>query len=126
MGIFNFRRSWQIKAITTKTGFLLIPPSNNGVAGERNVSIRMTVPRYLQDEGILECEDMFKIFVTNRATHFRMSLLSMEDLRAMECDHLRGAGVLADFLLEFTGGLRGNGQGKWMCRNFRILTKVQE
>jgi hypothetical protein len=125
VGIFDFRPSWEVKLLTSESGFRIIPAKRNGVDGEWRITLKMAVPPKLQEKGISECEDIIKIFITSRATHFRASLPSLFEIIQGQNDPHRSGDNLSSFLSELTGGFRGQSGGKWATRSFLIRTSME-
>jgi hypothetical protein len=122
MGIFNFRPSWEVKALTAKNGFVVIPPRNDEGDFELPINMCMSVPDWLEDEGKNSCQDIFKFFITSKATHFRMSLPMIFATAQGSEEPIRGEDCLSSFLLELTQDLRGEEQGQWAAQSFFVHT----
>jgi hypothetical protein len=125
VGIFDFRPSWEVKPLISDSGFRIIPPKKNNVDGAWRISLKMAVPTELQEKGESECEDIIKIFITSRATHFRASLSSLFELTSRKHDTIRSGDNLSNFLSKLTGDIRGQSGDKWATRSFRIRTSIQ-
>ena len=119
VAIFNFRPSWEVKALTQNRGFKIIQPGK-----ELRVSIRMQVPQFVRDMGVASCEDLFKFFVATRATHFQPSLPDIFQVIHNE-DNQRGRGEdLSTFLGELKGAFRADSDDKWVTRSFVLHTSI--
>lgn len=124
VGIFNFRPSWEVKPLISASGFRIVRARERGVDGEWRFSLKMAVPKELQENGIKECEDIIKIFITSRATHFRVSLPSLFKTTPGQTDTFRSSDNLLAFLSELTGDLRGQSEGEWATSSFIIRTSM--
>ncbi|KAF2844810.1 hypothetical protein T440DRAFT_547062 [Plenodomus tracheiphilus IPT5] len=122
VGIFNFRPSWEVKALTASTGFIVLPPRKDNVDGSRQLSITMTVPEEMRKMGRHECEDVVKVFVTSKATYFRMSLPTISITASDLKDECRDGDRLFDFLSGLTDSFRNESESAWATRNFLLQT----
>lgn len=125
VGIFNFRPSWEVKPLISASGFKIVPARKDGVDGKWQISLKMVVPTELQENGVRECDDIIKIFITSKATHFRFSLPSLCGFTPGNHDTVHRGDNLSAFLSELTGGLRGQSWDKWTTRSFRIRTSIE-
>lgn len=124
VGIFNLRPSWEVAPLTPASGFFTIPPRAAEVDGERPISIQMKVPEFLQNEGKTHCEDIFRIFVTSKATHFRMALPDIFHTASGRHNSFRGENNLTLFLSGLTDSFRSQSESKWATQNFFIQTSM--
>jgi hypothetical protein len=122
VGIFNFRPSWEVKALTPHNGFIILPPRQNTVDGARTLRITMTVPEELRQMGRYECEEVVKVFVTSKATHFRMSLPLISATASGLKDGRRDGDRLSEFLADLTDSFRSESEGAWASRSFMLQT----
>ena len=130
LALFDLRPSWEICSLLHKEGngdFKVIAPK----VPERKSVIKwnMSVPKSHQHHGF--CEDVIKIFVTNRPTsftHFKLRKLSasLEDLD----ETTRGSHtLLSEFMAEITPQYRDTGdttRENWFSQNFLIRTSVKK
>jgi hypothetical protein len=102
MRIISFRPCWEVKALTAMNGFAVIPPGNDEGDFELPIKLCMSVPDWLNDAGKNSCQDIFKFFITSKATHFRMSLPTIFAMAQGSEEPVRGKDCLLSFLLEST------------------------
>jgi hypothetical protein len=80
----------------------VIPPRNDEGDFELPIKLCMSVPDWLNDAGKNSCQDIFKFFITSKATHFRMSLPTIFAMAQGSEEPVRGKDCLLSFLLEST------------------------
>ncbi|KAL6825568.1 caspase domain-containing protein [Trichoderma sp. SZMC 28015] len=124
--LFNFTPSWKIENLLSESGhngFWVLEPKSKEV-----LPLVMEVPEFLQSNGTRCCEDIIKVFITNRATSFPSMVLpelSLYGPQKRGQPHETGDELLA-LITGLTGSVRGNDAGheKWATRNFIIRTKM--
>lgn len=125
VGMFNFRQNWELKPLTPESGFVVIPARKNGVDGKLPLGIKMQIPDYALEAGRKECEDVFKIFVTTKATHLRLKLPSIFDLAySRQAGSIRGVQDPGKIFSSLGMGNRGERQDEWITRNFIVRTSL--
>lgn len=130
LAVFNCTPSWEIKNLVSSSGagdFLLLQPKEEGDKGKQEIHLKMEIPELLRDRGLIECEDIIKIFITSKPTSFQLEILPEMPLQADNLQgSVRGAGDrLSKFLSELTTGRRGDDgatQEEWATRSFIIHT----
>jgi hypothetical protein len=126
VAVFNFRPSWEVMNITSEAGggdFEKIP--SQGMDGE-DVTIIMTIPPYLREQGILKCDDHFKVFVTNKPISYHIALPSISETACGKRGVLRGGDDPQELLEELCNGLRGEGAIGWATQSFLVRTSVKK
>jgi hypothetical protein len=129
MAVFNFRPSWEMTSLTSGSGegdFCVVPSKYNGIAGEYTMGIRMKVPEFLHKDGVRECEDHFKVFVTSRPISFHMTLPDIFRTARGEQGVLRGSGDLSGLLEELDNGFRGQDDNRWATQSFLVRTSIRQ
>ncbi|KAK4072053.1 hypothetical protein Trihar35433_4117 [Trichoderma harzianum] len=124
--LFDFTPSWEIENILSESGhngFLVLEPESKEI-----LPLVMKVPKFLQNNGAGCCEDIIKVFITNRATSFPLMVLPelpLYDPHKSGQPQMAG-GELLDPAAGPTGFVRGNyaGHEGWATRNFVISTKM--
>ncbi|KAL6798175.1 caspase domain-containing protein [Trichoderma sp. SZMC 28012] len=124
--LFDFTPSWKIDNLLSESGhnnFWVLEPKSKEV-----LPLVMEVPEFLQSDGRGCCEDIIKVFITNRATSFPSMILPDLPLYG---PHKRGqphkaADELSTLITGLAGSVRGidAGHEKWATRNFIIRTKM--
>jgi hypothetical protein len=69
--VYDMGPCWQIKNILKGT-YEVIPPQDStlGFTGKFKKKIKMMVPSEMREEGLRQCEDIIKVFVTSQPTSF--------------------------------------------------------
>ncbi|KAI1086078.1 caspase domain-containing protein [Rostrohypoxylon terebratum] len=108
LAVFNFTPSWKIVNLVSGSGggdFMVVQPRDEEKNGKETIQLQMEVPMPLQDRGEMHCEDIVKVFITNKPTSFPSMVLPEIPLRCKEvCGRVRGGGgdQLSKFLSELT------------------------
>lgn len=135
MALFNLGPSWQVNDLVSGSGggdSIVVPPRNDKTkhTGKREMSLQMTISESLRNQGQYECEDIFKVFITNKPgsfTTFQLPKLhtSAEDFQ----EPLRGSHKqLSNFLSRLIGSRRGEGDDtsdNWTTRSFVVHTVAE-
>ena len=131
LALFDLGPSWEICSLLQKEGkgdFKVISPKGLERKGEAVIKWNMSVPKSHQPDGF--CEDVMKIFVTNRSTsftHFKLPKLSasLEDID----ETTRGSHtLLSEFMAEITSQFRDTDDTtmeNWFSQNFLVRTSVK-
>ncbi|KAH0522767.1 hypothetical protein TsFJ059_006563 [Trichoderma semiorbis] len=125
--LFNFTPSWKIENLLSESGhngFWVLEPKSKEV-----LPLAMEVPEFVQGDGTEGCEDIIKVFITNRATSFPSMILPELPLYGLHNrgqPHEAGDELLA-LITGLIGSVRGNDAGheKWATRNFIIRTNTK-
>jgi Caspase domain len=131
--IYDLGPSWQIDGLICNDGggdYKVVLPKNEmkGNTGQEKMVLQMTVPESFRDRGEHKCEDILKVFITNRPSSFAALVLPKIPISAEDIDEpLRGNhNQLSKFLSELTTPFRGAEDGisdeEWVARNFVIRT----
>lgn len=139
MTMFNLDSSWAVSNLISNEGqgdFLMILPKGEGENGKQEIDLKMNVPEALLKLDKCECEDIVKVFITNRAMFCPLGFLpemplGAESLSAGLRDHLSGSShhmdsFLSELIPDFrvpgpTAGFEARTE-EWACRNFIIRT----
>lgn len=126
MAIFNFTPSWEIVNLVKSSGgdsYRVILPRTKEENGKEKILLRMEVPKSLRSRGETQCEDILKVFITNKPTSFpNMVLPEMQNGLRAHADHL------SKFLSGLTSPIRGQSDGageEWKTQNFIIRTTME-
>ncbi|KAL7934284.1 caspase domain-containing protein [Trichoderma chlorosporum] len=124
--LFNFTPSWKVHNLLSasgRNGFWVLEPNCKEV-----LPLEMDVPEFLQSQNERCCEDIIKIFITNRAVSFPSMILPELPLygsyhRGQPYDVGNGLSALITGL---TGSLRGHHSKdeKWATRSYIIKTTI--
>lgn len=125
MAIFNFTPSWEIVNLVSSSGgdtYKVISPRT-----KEEIRLTMEVPESLKRRGKTQCEDILKVFITNKPTSFPTMVLpeiplNTNGVRAS----VHSGDHLSKFLSELDLGFRGQSDGgeKWATRNFIVRTTM--
>ncbi len=142
LAILNLGPSWQIDDILAAEGgaeFKVITPKKQADGrpehlGKQTVPIVMNIPEPLKDLGQSQCEDIFKVFITSKASSFDTLCLprlptSADKLgRPSRGEHYYNQ--LSDFLSRLAAPLRGAEADlldeNWATFNFAVRTVLEE
>ena len=143
MVVFNLDPLWKASNLISNVregDFMVILPKE-GNNGKKEIRLKMEVPEALQKRGKSECEDVVKVFVTNKPTFFPSVVLpemplgaeSFYDTTGLDGRVRSSSDQLSRLLSQLTTNFRG-GQGskgntktgdeEWACRNFVIRTYI--
>ena len=132
LAVFNFTPSWSVVNLVSECGggdFLVVPPKSEENSGEECIEITMEVPDFLHNHGQRQCEDLFKVFATSKATHFPTMILPsivppIGGSKASTSVH-RGRDELSHFLFNLETSFRSprtSTDDFWTTRSFLIRT----
>jgi len=132
MALLYLGPSWQIDDLVSGSGggdSIVVPPRNDKTkhTGKREISLQMTNPESLRDQDQYECEDIFKVFITNKPSSFTTFQLPKLHTSAEEFQEpLRGSHrQLSNFLsslIAFRRGEEDNTSDNWTTRSFVVHT----
>jgi len=134
LAIFNFTPSWQISNLVSDSGggeFLVVPPREGEAKGKKRLRLQMKVPQAIRLRGENQCEDIVKIFITNRPTSFPSMILPDISIHITDLETpVRGSGdQLSTVISDLTRGFRDQGDDlvheRWATRNFIIITVAE-
>ncbi|KAI1327065.1 caspase domain-containing protein [Xylariaceae sp. FL0255] len=111
--VLNLAPQGQVQNIL-RASYVVVPPKipEEGLSGKWTHRVKTIIPQALLHKGILECEDVIKVFITNQPTSF--ASLEMQKLHD---SHDRGAVEPGD--MEQTPS---SGTEDWVSFNFVIRT----
>ena len=132
LALFDLGPSWQIDDLICGSGegdSLVLPPKNEEAkhTGKKEIAFQMTIPESTVHQDPCGCEDIFKIFITNKPgsfTTFQLPKLpaSAEDLNEpTRASHRQ----LLKFLSRLTASRRGEeveSSDDWAARTFVVHT----
>ncbi|RYP41124.1 hypothetical protein DL768_010539 [Monosporascus sp. mg162] len=131
MTIFNFNPSWEVVNMVSESGdddYIIVPARKGGISSRKEMRLLMEVPESGRIAGKGQCEDVVKVFVTNRPISFPSVILPK---MPVDPDSLhgaaRGVNALSRVLLELSSSSRGDDQGEeqWTTQNFIICTTLE-
>lgn len=134
LAIFNFTPSWQISNLVSDSGggeFLVVPPREGEAKGKKRLRLQMKVPQAIRLRGENQCEDIVKIFITNRPTSFPSMILPDISIHITDLETpVRGSGdQLSTVISDLTRGFCDQGDDlvheRWATRNFIIITVAE-
>ncbi|KAI0549741.1 caspase domain-containing protein [Xylaria curta] len=118
MAIFGFTSSWKVENLLTKAGqgeFLIVEAND-----ERDLPIQMTIPEFVP-QSIKSCEDVFKVFITNKPTSFPSMILpeisSSHNHRGQDDE---ASDIISSLIENLSLAFRGEDGDKWASRNFIV------
>ncbi|RYN85845.1 hypothetical protein AA0119_g13063 [Alternaria tenuissima] len=129
VAIFNFRPSWEVTSLTSRAGggdFCIVSAKEREVDGEYIMGIRMKVPEFLHKDGVTECEDHFKVFITSRPISFHMTLPDIFRTARGEQGVLRGSDDPSGLLEELDDGFRAQDDNRWTTQSFLVRTSIRQ
>ena len=132
ISIFNFSSSWGISNLVSDSGgdsYEVLPPRTEEGNGTLNIELQMEVPPLFQELGVKHCEDVVRIFVTNKPTSFPSIVLPEISPKATNLAERISAtdDPVSVFLSELDTKIqwhRYGGESQWATRNFIIRTLV--
>jgi hypothetical protein len=133
VAIFDLGPSWQIASLICEDGggdYIVVPPKNDmiGNTGKTKIEWAMIVPDSFWKQGQNHCEDVMKVFVTNKPTSFAPLVLSkipisVENVdRSVRGDHNQLSKFLSGLATPFRGAEDDIPDEEWVTRNFVIRT----
>ena len=132
LALFDLGPSWQIDDLVCGSGegdSLVLPPKNEEAkhTGKKEIGIQMTIPESLRDQDHCGCEDIFKIFITNKPSSFTTFQLPKLPTSANELNEStrRSHRQLLRFLSRLTASRRGTEaetSDNWATRTFVVHT----
>lgn len=132
IAIFNFTPSWEIFNLVSSSGgdyYKVIPPRTEEENGKKEFLLEMEVPESLRSRGETQCEDIFKVFITNKPTSFPSMVLPEMHLNANRVRaHVHSGDHLSKFLSKLNPRFRGQSDGtgeEWATRNFIVRTTME-
>jgi hypothetical protein len=129
VAVFNFRQSWEVISLTSRSGggdFCIVPAKEEEIDGEYTMGIRMKVPEFLHKDGVTECEDHFKVFITSKPISFHITLPDIFRTTRGEQGVLRGSDDLSGFLEELDNGFRAQDDNRWATQSFLVRTSIRQ
>ncbi|OJJ84360.1 uncharacterized protein ASPGLDRAFT_327653 [Aspergillus glaucus CBS 516.65] len=135
VSIFDMGPSWQVDSLTSEDGggdYVVVPPKNdtNGHAGTALVEWMMVVPEWLTERGRETCEDVIKVFVTDRPISFELLELpkvsgAFEQLgRPLRGHRDQLFGLLSSLKSTSRTAQPSQSDGHWLAINYIIRTHV--
>lgn len=134
VSIFNFNSSWGVSNLVSDSGgdsYDVLPPRTDDDNGTLNIELQMEVPPLFLESGFKRCEDVVKVFVTNKPTSFPSMVLPEIPLEASKLGQRIGAAddPVSLFLSELDTKIqwhhRYGEESQWASRNFIIRTLVE-
>lgn len=132
MAIFNFTPSWEIVNLISSSGgdtYQVIPPRTEVENGKMKIMLQMEVPESLRSRGETQCEDILKVFITNKPTSFPTMVLPEMHLDANRVRaHVHSGDHLSNFLSGLISRVRGQTGGageEWATQNFIVRTTME-
>ncbi|KAF2675631.1 hypothetical protein K458DRAFT_212321 [Lentithecium fluviatile CBS 122367] len=129
VAVFNFRPSWEVTSLTSRAGggdFCIVPAKEKEIDGEYIMGIRMKVPEFLHKDGVTECEDHFKVFITSRPISFHITLPDIFCTARGEQGVLRSNDDPPGLLEELDNGFRAQDDNMWATQSFLVRTRKRQ
>ncbi|KAF2195569.1 hypothetical protein K469DRAFT_544143, partial [Zopfia rhizophila CBS 207.26] len=134
LAVFDLGPLWQIDSLLSQKGgpgFRVVEQKNRWYSGKEEIKWRMRVPEQLTGQGQWQCDDILKVFITNKPSSFAPLLLPKV---SVSVDGLDGPirsdfDRLSTFLSGLTTSARGSehdGMDEWVTWNFHIRTTKEE
>ncbi|KAI0595952.1 caspase domain-containing protein [Biscogniauxia sp. FL1348] len=133
LNILDMGPLWQVDDVLSEEGgaeFKVVKPQVSNNPGTQDVALEMSIPKELHDQGVQECEDTLKIFITSVPTSFQsLSLPELSNIEEARHDKERGSKryhELSDLLTHLTTPTRKHTPGapdeNWATRTFTVRT----
>ncbi|PVH92912.1 hypothetical protein DM02DRAFT_677192 [Periconia macrospinosa] len=131
VAVFDLGPEWQIDNLLSQEGgggFGVFPPSTGVSSGKEQISWRMSIPQSYKKQGVRQCHDVLKVFVTSRASSFESMLLPKIPLSTTRSDGscAKDYNRLSMFLSRLTVSSRSeyDSEDAWAVRDFFINTNA--
>ncbi|KAH6616260.1 caspase domain-containing protein [Boeremia exigua] len=122
VGVFNFKPSWEMAAMTHK-GFKTLPAKYESENGTMRLTMKTKLPEFVLENKGKHCDDHVKFLITNTATHFHWSLPSiLQTINGSLGSHRGEEENLSASLANLIGDFRGEQGTKWATKSFLIRT----